>query len=319
MPAARRPQARAAAQKRSLRLKRPAAKTKVDKRATIRSAVSAVARPGRKRAAAPAETSVHADAGRKSTLSWNRQEVECSICCADEEAGKAVKLACSHGWYCRGCVDRYAQARLAEGAVDVSCPDCRAPIPDHDLKSILNQDVINRFHERSISRAVASSSNLFTCPTPGCDMCYEIEDGDYHLRNCPKCNKGSCLRCGVNPYHTGLNCAQYMAKLANSKKASEREDKGFLRWMHRTGTKQCPQCKMAISKEDLASQNTQRKECHKMMCRGCSTKFCFKCLAILTDNYNCGCSIERHGFLNPFTGRRNEHLKPSARREKARR
>lgn len=222
-----------------------------------------------------------------------------------------MQLACSHGWYCSGCLERYAHARLAEGAVDISCPDCREPIPDHDLKSILTQDVITRFHERSISRAVASSSNLHTCPTAGCNMCFAIEDGDFWLRGCPKCKKESCLRCGVQPYHHGLSCQKYAEKVGNQKQADKASEAALMRWMRRTGTKQCPQCKAGVSKEDLKSQGTQRKECHKMICRSCETKFCFKCLAILTDTYNCGCSNVAHGFFNPWTKKRNEHLKKS--------
>lgn len=247
---------------------------------------------------------------RRQSLRFSKQPEECTICCSDVSCGEAVRLACSHGWYCRSCLERYAQARLAEGALDVACPDCREPIPDHDLKKIFpNQDVINRFHERSITRAVASSSNLHPCPTAGCNMCFEIEDGDYWLRHCPQCKKGGCLACGVSPYHHGASCEEHAAKLARAKQGNKAPDAALMRWMRRTGTKQCPQCKMGVSKEDLASQGTQRKECHKMMCRHCDTKFCFKCLAILTDTYNCGCSIERHGFFNPKTLRRNEHLK----------
>jgi len=258
------------------------------------------------------------DRTRRRQLRWNWQPVECTLCCTEVEEGRgAVQLACSHGWYCCDCVDRYAQARLAEGAVDVSCPDCREPIPDHDLKSIVKKDVIMRFHDRSISRAVASSSNLHTCPTAGCNMCFAIEDGDYWLRQCPKCKKEACLRCGVQPYHKGLSCQAYAAKMGSRKQGSKASDASLMRWMRRTGTKQCPQCKAGVSKEDLTAQGTQRKECHKMMCRECKTKFCFKCLAILTDTYNCGCSNERHGFYNPLTKKRNEHLKKVARRSSA--
>jgi hypothetical protein len=205
-------------------------------------------------------------------------------------------------------VRSYAMARLSEGAVDVACPDCREPIPDYDLRSVLTQDIINRFHERSISRALASSANLHACPTPDCGMCFEVEDGDdYHLRRCSKCHKGSCLRCGVQPYHHGLTCQEHAA--LKSTKGSAASDLSLWRWMRRTGSVQCPQCRMGVSKEDLTSQRTQRRECHKMVCRGCMTKFCFKCKAILTDSYTCGCSINAHQFVNPLTGRALKHLK----------
>merc|ERR1712226_1535836 len=88
-------------------------------------------------------------------------------------------------------------------------------------------------------------------------------------------------------------------------------EQSLRRWMRRTGTKQCPQCKMGISKEDLASQSSQRKECHKMLCRHCGIRFCFKCLSVLTDKYTCGCSVDRHGFVNPMTGRFIAHLNKS--------
>jgi len=257
---------------------------------------------------------------RRCSLKFSRQSIECSLCCMDVEPGDAVCLSCSHGWYCRGCLERYAQARLNEGAVDCSCPECREPVPDHVLKKILPEDVIVRFHARSISRAVASSSNLHTCPTPNCGVCFEIDEGDdFHLRKCIKCKKGSCLRCGAQPYHNGLTCQEHAAKMAKArgKVKVQASDVSLWRWMRRTGTVQCPQCKMGVSKEDLASQQTQRKECHKMMCRGCMTKFCFKCLTILTDEYSCRCSIQEHGFVNPFTGRRINHLKAKAVRRAA--
>merc|ERR1719478_201941 len=68
---------------------------------------------------------------------------------------------------------------------------------------------------------------------------------------------------------------------------------------------------MAVTKLNLESQDTQYKECHKMMCRNCNTRFCFKCLKILTDTFTCGCSIDLHGFVDPRTGKRLEHLRPA--------
>lgn len=251
---------------------------------------------------------------QRSSFKFSEQPVECALCCMDVSCGDAVRLRCSHGWYCKKCMEMYASARLNEGAVDVACPDCREPMPDQDLKKVLPRNMISRFHERSISRAVASSANLYPCPTPNCGMCYEVDEGDdYHLRRCSKCAKGCCLHCGVQPYHHGRSCKKFAADLAREKKKSNSSEVSLWRWMRRTGTVQCPQCKAGVSKEDLASQQTQRKECHKMLCRGCNTKFCFKCLAILTDSYTCGCSIDAHRFVNPFTGKSVQHLRTSAR------
>ena len=41
-------------------------------------------------------------------------------------------------------------------------------------------------------------------------------------------------------------------------------DQLFEKWMEETGTKQCPQCRMAVTKQNLERQRTQYQECHKM-------------------------------------------------------
>jgi len=243
-------------------------------------------------------------------MQFNNDKTTCSICCNQAAPLQAVTLSCRHGWYCKTCIGQHTEARLAAGNVDVTCPECREPIQDHNLRKLLKRKVIDRLHERSVKQAIASSSNLFSCPTPNCDMCFEVEDGDVHqLSKCPKCLKSSCLQCGAQPYHEGKTCKQHAASLR--KQGVRSSDETFLKWMAKTGTKQCPGCKMAISKQSLENQNTQRSECHKMVCRHCNTRFCFKCLAVLTDTYTCGCSIDAHGFVNPLTGRRLEHLRNS--------
>merc|ERR1719401_2586540 len=89
--------------------------------------------------------------------------------------------------------------------------------------------------------------------------------------------------------------------------------------MEETGSKQCPTCRMAVTKPNLKSQATQHAECHKMLCRNCNTKFCFKCLAVLTDSYTCGCTRDAHGFVDPKTGKRISHLRkaPASAKRKA--
>jgi hypothetical protein len=79
--------------------------------------------------------------------------------------------------------------------------------------------------------------------------------------------------------------------------------------MQETGAKQCPSCNMAVTKQDLKNQGSQKSECHKMLCRNCDTRFCFKCLAVLTDDFSCGCTKNEHGFVDPHTGEYVQHLK----------
>lgn len=246
---------------------------------------------------------------RKSML-FNKQAVVCSICYEDVGTNLAVRFSCRHGWYCEQCVRLHAESCLRMGSSQMQCPECRETVQEHHLRQLLPKAVLESMHARSLEQAVASCSNLFACPTPDCTMRVSVEDGEEpRLDDCPKCHKSSCLRCGAQPYHQGLTCQQHAARQARkSGKSASKDDSGLYKWMLKTGTQQCPQCKIPISKENLQSQRTQYKECHKMMCRNCNTKFCFKCLRILTDNISCGCSINEHGFVDPRTGKRIAHF-----------
>merc|ERR550525_241926 len=117
------------------------------------------------------------------------------------------------------------------------------------------------------------------------------------------CRRTSCLGCCAQPFHRGLTCE------AHAERRSSKAEQDFRRWMQETGTPQCPTCGMAITKQNIERQSTQYQECHKMICRSCSTRFCFKCLQVLTEKFSCGCSASAHQFIDPITMRATPHLK----------
>merc|ERR1719247_3137099 len=85
----------------------------------------------------------------------NSDTETCAICCCDADANTAVSLACGHGWYCKDCLQRHAEARLDVGDIHVPCPECRAAVPEGDLRRIMPGDVVDRFLARSLERAVS--------------------------------------------------------------------------------------------------------------------------------------------------------------------
>eukprot|EP00747_Dinoflagellata_sp_TGD_P129728 gnl/TRDRNA2_/TRDRNA2_174729_c2_seq3.p1 gnl/TRDRNA2_/TRDRNA2_174729_c2~~gnl/TRDRNA2_/TRDRNA2_174729_c2_seq3.p1 ORF type:complete len:567 (+),score=136.79 gnl/TRDRNA2_/TRDRNA2_174729_c2_seq3:69-1769(+) len=222
----------------------------------------------------------------------------CSICCDDVEPGKAVRLACQHGWYCRDCITRHTEARLELGTARVPCPECSIPLAEHDLRKLLPPEVMERLLSRSVEQAVLAAGDVRSCPTPDCPMRVALEEGELPRMKCPICKKTCCLICGKQPYHRGLTCEE----------AADENEKLFRKWMEASGTKQCPSCGMAVSKQNLEKQATQYAECHKMQCRNCETRFCFKCCAVLTESYTCGCSADAHQFIDPTTGMVYKHL-----------
>mmetsp|Transcript_63014 Transcript_63014/g.204318 ORF Transcript_63014/g.204318 Transcript_63014/m.204318 type:complete len:224 (-) Transcript_63014:11-682(-) len=62
----------------------------------------------------------------------------------------------------------------------------------------------------------------------------------------------------------------------------------------RIGVKRCPACGTGMQRDV--------ETCHKMICRTCRAKFCFRCLARL-EYFNCGCSGSEHRFVDPVDGR----------------
>lgn len=239
-----------------------------------------------------------------SSLRRNILQKTCSICCEPCLRGTSVQLSCGHGWYCTTCMLRHVEARLDLGNVQISCPECPSFVNEADLRRLLPSAVMDRLLSQSLERAVSMESDLHACPTPDCAMRVALdEESTEPCLNCELCGRWSCVLCGAQPYHMGFTCEEH------ARRGGKGTDDDLMQWVRMTGSKQCPKCKVVITKENLVKQGTQYVECHKMMCRNCNTKFCFKCLAILTHKYSCGCSDEGHGFINPKTGGRIKHIK----------
>jgi len=236
----------------------------------------------------------------------------CSICCEDVLPGKAVRLSCRHGWYCTQCLEQHAKARLQIGSVDVCCPECNTSIAERTLRQVLPASLVEQLLTRSLEQAVSAAQDIYPCPTPNCSFRVALEDGDVPRLKCPDCKKTCCLRCGVQPYHRGKTCEEAAAQ----RRKANSDEAALKRWMVATGSKQCPTCQVVVTKQNLEKQGTQYVECHKMMCRNCETKFCFKCLAILSDKVSCACTRKEHGFINPKTGRRVNHVKAAPKKKR---
>ncbi|CAJ1398196.1 unnamed protein product [Effrenium voratum] len=249
---------------------------------------------------------------RAGLLRFNSASAACCLCCEDVPARAAATLGCGHGWYCPTCVNRFVEARLEEGiAGDIPCPDCGKTISEDDLVRLLPKQTVFKLHASNISRkAVASGAVPRSCPTPDCPMEKTFDDGGSARETCPLCGEESCWWCGAQPYHEGLSCEEYRRKHND-------DDQSFLQWMKATGTKQCPTCGMATTKENLEMQTDQVEECHKMICRSCGTKFCFGCEAVLTESFSCGCTQNAHNFVDPHTGKLVKHLKKGKAKPKA--
>jgi hypothetical protein len=238
---------------------------------------------------------------------------ECCAICVEEVRG-AFRLRCRHGWYCTRCLQRYAEQRLSEGFGYVLCPEpeCGVPLSEADLRKLLPKALVSRLAARAQEHAAFAAGDSLPCPTPDCpERAVPVDGGAPGLLTCLRCANTVCKECGAHPYHEGLTCAEHAE--ATRAAGEEGAEESFRRWMQETGTRQCPQCGMAITKEHLEKQKGQHAECHKMLCRNCGYRFCFKCLARLTATKSCRCSNMAHGFIDPRTGKRLTHLSKQGR------
>eukprot|EP00928_Gymnodinium_smaydae_P100582 TRINITY_DN98_c2_g1_i1.p1 TRINITY_DN98_c2_g1~~TRINITY_DN98_c2_g1_i1.p1 ORF type:complete len:529 (-),score=91.31 TRINITY_DN98_c2_g1_i1:36-1622(-) len=275
---------------------------------------------------------VSADGG--DDIELGESEATCCCICTEELAPwSSVRLPCGHGSYCATCIRRHVEARLDVGAHEVHCPECDFLMGQAMLRALLPAKLFERLLERSLERAVNASDDLWPCPTPNCPNRVALEEGQQGRFNCDLCRTECCLRCRVSPFHVGFTCEGWRehrrraasdrgrrvaeagsgtssaaAAAAAAAESAERSETALREWMEQTGSKQCPKCRMVITKQDLGKQLSQRSECHKMICRNCSTRFCFRCLAVLRNGFSCGCTGDNHGFIDPVTGRFVAHV-----------
>lgn len=249
--------------------------------------------------------------GCEGQLELSGEAVECAICVDLVGAREAVRLRpCGHGWFCVACFQQAVDVKVSDGATlgAIGCPECRRGLSESLLRALLTKDQMDKLHRQSLESAVGSCVGLRPCPTPDCPNRVVVEDGVEARLNCDMCGKEHCLLCSASPYHRGKTCSEHRAE------ARAPTDLALLqRWMAEVGAKQCPKCRAVVTKSSLEDQKTQNSECHKMICRTCRTKFCFGCLAVLTESYSCGCTPDSHGFIDPDTHGFVSHLSRASR------
>ena len=212
----------------------------------------------------------------------------CSICA---EAGNVwFGKACCGVPICAACADQHARTRSMSGAIEVTCPgNCGCMLTQAEVGKVVGASTVKSLHQNSINRATAAAPEFYPCPTPDCRMVFAIGDACEAKLTCPLCKKHSCWRCGAQPPHEGKSCPP-------------KRDADLEPWIAETGSRRCPQCNVPVSKGTLDTQQTQENECHLMQCRVCGCKFCFQCLATITDTHRCSCTPLAHVFVDPLVG-----------------
>ncbi|TVU28078.1 hypothetical protein EJB05_19586 [Eragrostis curvula] len=203
---------------------------------------------------------------------------ECRVCLSENTGRNFIKLPCHH-LFCLKCMESHCRIHVKEGNLTkLTCPDttCRSLLPPSTLKSILGDEGYAQWESFALHKLLDTMPDLVYCPR--CHAaCLEVDND----AQCPECFFTFCSLCKERR-HVGTACVTPAEKIRILRERHQKyslPEKQLLREQREIDellnvcaalrdSKQCPSCKMAISKT---------QGCNKMTCGNCGKFFCYRC------------------------------------------
>lgn len=212
----------------------------------------------------------------------NTTERDCVICWT--EADNPIRTRCKHT-YCADCFEMFCfSGATGNGEFCIRCAGDLSKRMEilalDELQEHLSPNTFADLLESSFKSHVRRHPQHFRyCPTPDCGQVYRATSSA-SVFSCSNCFTPVCTTCHVN--HQGVTCAEHKDLESGGYEALERTKRQL-------GIKDCPKCKTAIEKTE---------GCNHMVCEGCRTHICWKCMRTFKDSGSCYAHMNReHGSI----------------------
>lgn len=198
-------------------------------------------------------------------------QLNCTICLDDKPQADFCTLPCGHQ-YCTECLNKQLDVAIkAHDSSSLFCPNpkCKRIFDNATLAKITTDKTkITAIDKIQLYESIAKDPNAKHCPTPECKYAFINENKIPVKTQCPECNAEYCSQC-LSKHAMSISCENAKNDTANEQ------------WK-KQNTKACPQCKVAIEKNE---------GCLHMTCKQCKHEFCWQCLRPYKEKghgpYNC--------------------------------
>ncbi|ETE73891.1 E3 ubiquitin-protein ligase RNF19A [Ophiophagus hannah] len=95
--------------------------------------------------------------------------IECPLCLLRHSKEKFPEIMTCHHRSCVDCLRQYLRIEISESRVNISCPECSERFNPHDIRLILNDDVLmEKYEEFMLRRWLVADPDCRWCPAPDC-------------------------------------------------------------------------------------------------------------------------------------------------------
>ncbi|MBN3283277.1 RN19A ligase, partial [Polyodon spathula] len=209
--------------------------------------------------------------------------LECPLCLLRHSRDRFPEIMTCHHRSCADCLRQYLRIEISESRVNISCPECSERFNPHDIRLILNEDLLmEKYEEFMLRRWLVADPDCRWCPAPDCGYAVIA----FGCASCPKitcgregCGTEFCYHC-KQIWHPNQTCDAARQQRAQSLRLRAIRSSS-LSYSQESGAaaddiKPCPRCAAYIIKMNDGS-------CNHMTCAVCGCEFCWLCMKEISD------------------------------------